>query len=132
MSGSSQGSFLLDTNLVVAYFNREQAVRQRLSGITVFLPSIALGELYYGAYKSTRTTDNLKQIHDLIAILAVLTCDQVTADNYGQIKHALQVKGRPIPENDIWIAALAQQHHLILVTRDEHFKNVDGLPLEMW
>jgi tRNA(fMet)-specific endonuclease VapC len=42
------------------------------------------------------------------------------------------VKGKPIPENDIWIAAIAEQHQLTLVTRDSHFQHVDGLVIEQW
>jgi len=48
------------------------------------------------------------------------------------VKNALLAKGRPIPENDVWIAALARQHDLVLVTRDEHFAEVDGLTLARW
>ena len=51
---------------------------------------------------------------------------------YGVIKQALREKGRPIPENDIWIAAIAQQYGLTLVTRDDHFTAIDGLTLEKW
>jgi tRNA(fMet)-specific endonuclease VapC len=56
----------------------------------------------------------------------------VTAKHYAQIRHVLRVKGRPIPENDIWIAAVAIQYGLILLTRDAHFQAVDGLSLKSW
>ena len=58
--------------------------------------------------------------------------DTNTAREYGEIKSALQAEGRLIPENDIWIAAIAQQHDLTLVTRDEHFKEVKHLKVEVW
>jgi tRNA(fMet)-specific endonuclease VapC len=48
------------------------------------------------------------------------------------LNQELRVKGQPIPENDIWVAAIALQHRLTLVTRDEHFKQVDGLAVETW
>ncbi len=51
---------------------------------------------------------------------------------YGEIKDRLRKKGRPIPENDIWIAAIAFQHDLILISRDEHFREVEDLKLEEW
>jgi tRNA(fMet)-specific endonuclease VapC len=51
---------------------------------------------------------------------------------YGRIAQQLRRKGRPIPQNDIWIAATALQYDLTLVTRDEHFKQVEGLALETW
>ncbi|RLB16513.1 MAG: VapC toxin family PIN domain ribonuclease, partial [Deltaproteobacteria bacterium] len=51
---------------------------------------------------------------------------------YAKIKNALREKGRPIPENDIWIAAIAVQYNLTLVSRDDHFKRIDGLHTEIW
>ncbi|TDA70360.1 MAG: type II toxin-antitoxin system VapC family toxin [Clostridia bacterium] len=56
----------------------------------------------------------------------------MTAYYYGQVKAQLKVKGHPIPENDIWIAAAALQHGLTLVSRDTHFKPIEGLSLEAW
>ena len=62
----------------------------------------------------------------------LLDTNIVIAIEYGQIKNNLRAKGRPIPENDIWIAALAKQYGLTLVTRDGHFGEVDGLAIEAW
>ena len=127
------GRFLLDTNIVIALFAREAAVQQRLAEASeVFVPSIVLGELYYGARKSTRVTENLARIDEFVASSPVLPCDTATAQRYGDIKNQLRAKGRPIPENDIWIAAIALQYHLTLVARDGHFHEVDGLQVEAW
>jgi tRNA(fMet)-specific endonuclease VapC len=65
-------------------------------------------------------------------VCPVLVCDVETARHYGRVRNELRRKGRPIPENDIWIAATARQHDLILVTRDPHFDEVEGLPIEAW
>ena len=62
----------------------------------------------------------------------MFVCDEETARHYGIIKFALLRKGRPILENDIWIAASAWQHRLTVATRDGHFDYVDDLPLEHW
>ena len=51
---------------------------------------------------------------------------------HGSVRHAMKSKGRPIPKNDLWIAAVALEHHLTLVSRDAHFRDVDGLRLEVW
>lgn len=59
----------------------------------------------------------------------MLIADQQTADHYASIKTALLNKGKPIPENDIWIAAVAKQFGLELYTQDQHFKEIDGLNL---
>jgi tRNA(fMet)-specific endonuclease VapC len=127
------GRFLLDTNIVIAIFAGDFAVTQHLAGIDeVFLPSVVLGELYYGSFKSSRVSANLKRIDEFATSNSVLVCDAATASQYGDIKHHLRVKGRPIPENDIWIAAVAKQHQLTLATRDRHFSDVEGLLVENW
>lgn len=61
-----------------------------------------------------------------------LACDAETAQHYGRIKQGLRRRGRPIPENDLWIAATALQHQLVLVTRDDHFYLIEGLATERW
>jgi tRNA(fMet)-specific endonuclease VapC len=62
----------------------------------------------------------------------LLVCDEVTAQHYGEIKASLRTKGRLIPDNDIWIAACGMQHDLPLITRDAHFKNIDGIEIATW
>ena len=94
--------------------------------------STVLGELYYGALKSGQSAGNLARIDEFAAAVGVLACDATTARHYGQVKARLKSRGRPIPENDVWIAAVALQHGLPVVTRDEHFKEVDGLAVESW
>lgn len=127
------GRFLLDTNIVIALFAKEKKVQQRLVKATeVFLSSIVIGELYYGAYKSTHITENISKIEEFAAANRVLVCDLMTARIYGQIKNRLREKGRPIPENDIWLGAIAKQYDLALATRDDHFKEIDGLDIETW
>lgn len=127
------GRYLLDTNIVIALFADEAIVKDNLARIhEVFIPSITIGELYYGARKSGRIQANLTRIDDLVANSTVLACDVETARQYGEIKNKLRLKGRPLPENDIWIAALALQHELILVTRDSHFQEVESLQTVAW
>jgi tRNA(fMet)-specific endonuclease VapC len=127
------GRYLLDTNIIIALFAEEALVKTNLGqASTVFIPSIALGELYYGARKSGRTQANLSLIDELVSNSSILVCDTETAQQYGQVKNELRRKGRPLPENDIWIAALALQHDLILVTRDAHFQEVNNLQVVAW
>lgn len=124
--------YLLDTVIVAAYFNQETAIREKLSRIAVYVSSITIGELYFGAYNSQQRDNNVKQIRNFIDLISVLNCDSDTADYYGHIRLGLKQKGRPIPENDIWIAAVALQHDLTLATRDAHFSNIEGLRVENW
>ncbi|GAP97813.1 VapC toxin protein [Leptolyngbya sp. NIES-2104] len=124
---------MLDTNIIIALFANEESVRSRFEQADeVFISSIAIGELCYGARKSTRTTENLERIDEFVAENVVLHCDIETAQYYGDIKNVLRLKGRPLPENDIWIAAIALQHNLILVTRDAHFQEVENLQTVAW
>jgi tRNA(fMet)-specific endonuclease VapC len=124
---------LLDTNVVIAFFSGEGAVVARVEqAAEILLSSVVVGELDFGARRSGRAQQNLDRIADLTAHTAVLACDENTAHHYGAIKQALLSKGRPIPENDIWIAATALQHDLILITRDGHFSEIDGLKFEAW
>ncbi len=127
------GKVLLDTNIVIALFAQEAAVQEALlADVEVFVPSIVLRELYYGARKSARSEENLTRIEDFASSVAVLSCDENTARMYGRLKDKLRARGRPIPENDLWIAALARQHGLTLATRDAHFDEVEQLSVAAW
>jgi tRNA(fMet)-specific endonuclease VapC len=127
------GKFLLDTNIVSALFKDEPAIHEHLARRPMVLVStVVLGELYYGAQKSSRLDKNLRQINRFLTTVAVLETDAETAYEYGLIRNELRIKGRPIPENDIWIAATTRQHDLILVSRDRHFAEVDNLHWEQW
>ncbi len=127
------GRYLLDTNVVIAVLGEDAAVLDRLGAAQeVFLCSIVLGELYYGARNSARVAENVARIDALGAASVVLGCDATTAATYGRVKAALRQAGTPIPENDIWIAAIARQHDLTVVSRDGHFTAVDHLALERW
>jgi tRNA(fMet)-specific endonuclease VapC len=123
----------LDTNIVIALFAGEASVRENLEKADeVFVPSIAIGELCYGARKSERTSDNLARVDEFATNSMVLGCDTETASRYGEVKNLLRIKGRPIPENDIWIAAIALQHNLTLVSRDAHFGEIESLKMNVW
>jgi tRNA(fMet)-specific endonuclease VapC len=75
---------------------------------------------------------NLDRLDELLRDIEVLACDEETSRFYAQCKIGLKRKGRPINENDLWIAAAAMQHQLQLVSRDNDFAAVDGLILIKW
>lgn len=127
------GKFLLDTNIVIALFGNDASVKTQLAHVDeVFISSTVLGELYFGAHKSSNVKKNLARIEEFASDSAVLSCDADTARYYGLIKNRLLEEGLPIPENDIWIAAVEQQHGLIVVSRDDHFNEVENLKFETW
>lgn len=127
------GRYLLDTNIIIALFACEASIVSNLAQADeVFIPSIALGELHYGARKSGRSQKNLERIGEFVVNNTIVECDANTARQYGDVKNKLRIKGRPLPENDVWIAALALQYDLILVTRDAHFQEVESLQTVAW
>jgi tRNA(fMet)-specific endonuclease VapC len=127
------GSYLLDTNIVIYYFGEDADIVARLDALeTVFLPLFVLGELYYGVFNSDRKTANLAKLSQFIGKFDILYPDEETSRQYGQIKAELQQKGRPLPDNDIWLAALTRQHKHTLASRDQHFSFVDGILWESW
>lgn len=121
---------LVDTSIIVHAFRRNNEVSERLDAMEqVYVSVTVIGELYYGAYKSDNTEKHLKQMQSFLNNCKILQTDITTADIYGNIKAALAKKGKPIPENDIWIGAAALQYNLPLYTTDGHFDEIDGIIL---
>ncbi len=105
------GKYLLDSNIVIALFANEASVVSSLAEARqVFIPAPVIGELFYGARKSGRSEQNTARVNLFVQANVILNCDSVTAHWYGDVKNNLRQKGRPIPENDIWIASLALQY----------------------
>lgn len=122
------GRLLLDTSAVVELFRNEaEAGRLVTAEGEAYVSVVVIGELLAGALRSERKEQNVAQVERLAAGPNVLECDADTARHYASIRHQLRLKGRPIPENDLWIAAAARQHQLTLVTRDAHFSEIEGL-----
>lgn len=127
------GRYLLDTNIVIAFFNGDSEVATRIESTPeIFLSSTALGELFYGAANSGRPEENAARVRRFAATCGVLEVSAETSELYGTIKGRLRKLGRPIPENDLWIAAAAIQHRLVLVSRDRHFEMIPDLEIEHW
>lgn len=125
-------ALLLDTNAAIAVLNKNTALASYLENKEVFVPVIAIAELQYGAERSVHREANIQKIEKFIADSKIINCTSGTAKWYGRIMKSLRAKGRPIPQNDVWIAAIAMQHDLILLTKDKHFDNVDNLKTQDW
>jgi tRNA(fMet)-specific endonuclease VapC len=126
-------SVLLDTSVVIRHFRDGNALASHLAAFEeLYLPQPALAELYAGAFRSTRPEKNLQQIERFLEAVDVLLPDESTPELYGRISAQLAQAGTPIPQNDIWIAAIALQSDLPLATRDTHFRHIVGLQLLHW
>ncbi len=127
------GNFLLYTNIVIALFESDNNVIINLKTANlIFLSSIVVGELFYGAYNSLKKEKNIKKIIDFCSETNIISCDYNTAFYYGKIKKQLKAIGKPIPENDIWIAAISIQNNLPLISRDKHLSFIQDLELISW
>ncbi len=119
--------------IVIALFADEPILTDKIAKAgDISVPAVVIGELFYGANKSGRPEKNSGRIDRFASDNVILICDTETSRWYGKVKNGLRKKGHPIPENDIWIAAIAFQHDLTLVSRDEHFGEVENLKLEKW
>ena len=127
------GRYLLDTAIVLALFANEPSVVAKIEAADeLFVPSIVVGELYYGARRSNRVVETVARVYAFAQASTILACDGETSRWYSVVKELLLQKEVQIPENDIWIAALALHYGLILVTRDEHFSLVTNLKTTQW
>lgn len=95
----------------------------------ILMPLVVIGELLYGFRHGSLLDRNTRELHAFLASPHVSTAamNLTTADRYARIAAALRAKGRPIPTNDIWIAAHAMETGADLVSFDRHFDHVDGL-----
>jgi tRNA(fMet)-specific endonuclease VapC len=130
---SVSGEVVLDTSVIIPYLKGDRAIRVQVQAITtLYLPQPALGELYCGAYLSNNRVNTLAQVKNFLAGVVPLMPTVMTAEHYGRIRAQLAKAGTPIPENDIWIAAVAFEHGLPLAARDAHFDKVAGLHVFKW
>lgn len=129
----ASGDVLLDTSVVIPYFKGDAGLRASfLASPTLYLPLTVLGELHCGANLSQNPAKHVAQIQNFLAAVVLLPPNAATAEHYGRIRAQLAQAGTPIPENDIWIAALALEHQLPLAARDVHFDRVNGLQVLKW
>jgi tRNA(fMet)-specific endonuclease VapC len=123
----------LDTNAVSALFEGDEALLELLDGVERFaLPVIVVGEYRFGLQRSRHRKQLGAMLDRLVAEADLLVVDDDTTSHYAQVREALRTKGRPLPENDVWIAALCRQHRRRLVSRDRDFEHVESLETVGW
>jgi predicted nucleic acid-binding protein len=124
---------ILDTNAVSALSERDPHIPAALKGhSTLFVPVIVIGEYRYGIGGSRKRQVTETWFNAFLQSTQILHVSEDTALHYAVVRHRLKQAGTPIPENDVWIAALAIQFGLPLLSRDLHFDKVVGLRCLHW
>ncbi len=124
---------ILDTNALSAFCDGDPELKELLAKVPkISLPVIVLGEYRFGLFGSSRRKTNEPTLDKFQAASDVLLIDAETVRPYAKLCDQLKRAGRPIPTNDIWIAALAVQHGLQIVSRDQHFDSVPGVRRVTW
>jgi len=118
----------LDTVQAIAVLNDRPGAWEWVERFQeVYLPVPVVGELRFGALNSQRAAKNLARVEQFVAKCKALDVRLTTAEPYARIRLQLKRKGKPIPSNDLWIAAVCVENDIPLATADGHFKEVDGL-----
>lgn len=123
-------TLLLDTNAYVEWKRGHRGVRNALEAArSVIVSPVVLGELIFGFRNGRRLAENLHELETFLADpgVSVRPIAASTADRYARIVLALRQAGRPIPTNDVWIAAQAMETGAELISFDQHFECVPGL-----
>ena len=123
---------LLDTNAYAALLRGDERVLDVLAKAEhVYFSAVVLGELFAGFRGGSLFFENKQRLDQFMARpqVALLSVGRETADVFGTVKHQLKRDGTPIPLNDVWIASHAMETGAVLVTYDNHFRQVAGLRL---
>ena len=124
---------ILDTNALSAFVDGEPSVGATLSRqAAAAIPVIVLGEFRYGIANSRHRSTYEAWLDSQLPHFEILPVTEETAVAYAALRVELKRLGRPIPANDAWIAALALQHRLPVLSRDKHFDDVPDLQRETW
>ena len=124
---------ILDTNALSALADGDVGAAQEMALATqVAIPVIVLGEYRFGIARSRRKREYEIWLADFVAASRVLDVDEETANWYAILRTQLEGAGTPLPSHDTWIAALAQQHTLPILSRDRHFDLIKGLRRLDW
>ncbi|OGW12920.1 MAG: hypothetical protein A2W77_02030 [Nitrospinae bacterium RIFCSPLOWO2_12_39_16] len=125
------GKIALDTDIAIKFLNGDKTIDSFLSRYSeIYLSVVVVGELIFGALNSRHAEQNLARHRKLIQRAMILEIKETTANVYAKIRLVLKRKGKPIPENDLWIASACIEHKLPLISGDGHFKFIDHLTIE--
>lgn len=117
----------LHTNRITDLFRGDLELAEQLgTAEEVWIPLFVLGEIRAGFQGGAQQRRNESLLNRLLAkpTVGVLLASRETAEHYARLFVQLKRAGTPVPDNDLWIAALVLQHDLVLITRDRHFERI--------
>jgi tRNA(fMet)-specific endonuclease VapC len=124
---------ILDTNALSAFVDGNAAVAEKLAAEgRAAIPVMVLGEFRYGIASSRHRSTYESWLGEHLPDFEILPVTEETTFVYARVRAALKEAGRPIPANDVWIAALAVQHRLAVLSRDQHFDHVPDVKRINW
>lgn len=124
---------ILDTNAISALAEQDNVLTELVKGAPrIAVTIISLGEYAFGISQSRHHAELKAWLDALLLNVDVLLLEQKTLPFYAEVRCKLKVAGTPIPANDCWIAALAQQHRLAILSQDRHFDFVKGIQRIGW
>lgn len=121
----------LDTSIVIDIFRNNATIKTKLQNVQFSLSVVVVAELLFGAENSANSQRHKQQVSRFIDFCPVAEINLQTALHYSKIKAQLRKTGKPIPENDIWIAASCIENNALLMSKDSHFSFIQGLNLEL-
>ncbi|MDR0301508.1 MAG: PIN domain-containing protein [Treponema sp.] len=121
---------VLDTNIITKLLDQDLAAISLVQKIdNLFTSIVVVGELYFAAANSSKREANFNKIQEALSCMEIIQITDAVCMSYAEIKLELKRKGKPIPDNDIWIAACACVHGFSIATFDHHFSEISRLEL---
>jgi predicted nucleic acid-binding protein len=124
---------IIDTNALSAWAEQNPLALKLIEAQSFLcLPVIVLGEFRFGLLGSSKRSILEPEIDYLEQTVRLLEVTRETASVYAKVRFELKQRGKPIPENDVWIASLAREHGLPIMSQDVHFDAVSGIRRLSW
>lgn len=124
---------ILDTNAISAFADNDRQLLKALPmDRPLYLPVVVIGEYRFGLQSSRERQKREEWLERLVECSNVLEITLATTPFYSKVRNELKSRNVKIPPNDSWIAALALQYQLPVLTRDAHFDQVSGIRRIGW
>ncbi len=130
-------NYLLDTDIIIYWLNNTYpSIQQRIEHVDnnqIYISSITVAELYFGAYNSSKIDENINLLEEFTSEIGILPLDKKCGKVFGKIKSDLKNTGEIVNDSDLFIASIAINNNLCLVTNNEkHFSRIKDLHFENW